>query len=487
MSNSKPTSTNPTTLIKLPDELILHNLLPHLPTQALLRLGATCKHFTALLAQHDASLWRPLVAHIIPSSRNESLRVESPPADLKWKDVYREWDMWTRGFKKALYQKWKFRLEERPAIDDTPKCPDLGITPSTSNTAIGRRYITALPPTDASTDLSVHLSPPSTLVLSTPSLTAIDLSNSSPFGTDNDDNHAFRNVKVKWIDPSFDQPEQMVTVNEWDYPYAGGWTSLWKRQPQQDQFKLHTRFRCLPTAHMGVVYGPYLACCTAWWTLAEPTSHTSDPGSDHSILRLWDITQGTPDMVWEQALEQGTRAGMVVLSKSYCACVVEGPEGYTVQLHDVQTGHLLACIYDMSAADANDKQPQPFDVQTGIQSLHIFASTILIQTAGTLHIYGILTLRTTLSVHLLTSVNLGDTSPLTTIHFSSSVALILRDQLHPQKICLIQPAEQRRTWYLRPFTQVQPKGVWVAYEDAEGPGVLYKTISDSFIDNVNSR
>ncbi|KAJ3160849.1 hypothetical protein HDU86_008209 [Geranomyces michiganensis] len=433
----------------LPSELLL-KLALYLPFPDLSRLCRTRKRLQALLALHSQSIFRPrLLALGIPDSDT----VISNPATLL-KDI----SIWL-GMQDAARRRTQ-GLKRADEIDLERKDP--------------RVYFAAISGTvEGGSELSVRLLGSAHLCAgTTPFFSVYRIDGPGRPDSVLDREH------VKWIDndsamiASAAEPSY-ISLNEWAGPvYEGGHAAIFNAMDLARLRDAKPMFagRIAKTSHSAFTSGEYLACCTAWWILPDPSDSNmgvddedETPPSKGEICLYKINSSGEPlTKLWTHVLPARTRPRSLCISATHVHSSIDAsPTNYILSLPITPFGGSAVPMTTLT-----DSSPL---------CLHALDSVIISQTPGDLTIY--VHLGST-RLHPIMVIPVGDVQrvALATHPRSRDPVLLVRDICHPDRLCVIRPALRTSKWFVAPRVSGDA-GVWCLYlKEGKDVGVTWKPI-----------
>ncbi|KAJ3183896.1 hypothetical protein HDU87_006014 [Geranomyces variabilis] len=452
-----PPSPPPSLVDALPSELLL-NLSHYLLLPDLHRLARAARPLHALLSLHSQSIFRPrLLALGIPVF---TAAISDPAAMLK--DVI----IWT-GLREAAIT----RLQGLKHADEIQGEQD---------GAPLRAYFAAVASTvEGGSEATVRLLDDKHFIAgTTPSACIYSVDGPST---------PFKNLDrgyVKWIDeddsmiasaaePSF------LSLNEWVGPgYDGGHASIFDAADitrSQDSQPIYAG-RIAKTSHSAFTRGQFLACCTAWWLLPEPELSNGNGADDQDSFNTAHPSKGEislykinslgepPTKLWSHSLPAGTRPRTLCISATHVHAAIDAsPKCFILSL-------------PIAPSDYSAGAPLTTLIDTSPLCLHAWNSVIVAQTPGEFVIY----VNLGSFLHPIAAVAVGDVQrvALATHPHARDPVLLFRDICHPDRLCVIRPAQRTKKWFVAPKHRSGESGVWCLFaKDEKDVGVVWKPIT----------
>ncbi|KAI8589441.1 hypothetical protein BDZ88DRAFT_418198 [Geranomyces variabilis] len=452
---SSSPSPPPSLVDALPSELLL-KLSHYLLLPDLYRLTRTARALHALLAFHSQSIFRPrLVALGIPVS---TAAVLNPAALLK--DVI----IWA-GIREAAGHNWQ-GLKRVDEIQDEHDPP--------------RAYFAAVASiVEGGLEVTVRMADDKHVIAgTTPSASVYRIDGpSTPVKT-------LDREYVKWIDEddsmiALAAEPSYLALNEWIGPgYDGGHASIFNAAEisgSRDSQPMYAG-RIAKTSYSAFTSGQLLSCCTAWWLLPEPdlsngngdpeeeNENTAHPSKGEISLYQINPSGGRPTRLWTHSLPAGTRPRTLCISATHVHTAIDAsPTCYILSIPIAPSG-------DSSAA------PLITELDSSPVCLHAWNSVIIAQTPGEFVTY----VNLGSLLHPIAAVAIGDVQrvALAAHPHARDPVLLFRDICHPDRLCLIRPAQHTRKWFVAPDNRSAESGVWCLFaKDAKDVGVIWKPIT----------
>ncbi|KAJ3153923.1 hypothetical protein HDU89_008788 [Geranomyces variabilis] len=271
---------------------------------------------------------------------------------------------------------------------------------------------------------------------------------------------------VKWIDEddSMIAPAaepSYLALNEWIGPgYDGGHASIFNAADipgSRDSQPMYAG-RISKTSYSAFTSGQLLACCTAWWLLPEPemsngngdpveeNENTAHPSKGEISLYQINPSGGPPTRLWTHSLPAGTRPRTLCISATHVHTAIDAsPTCYILSIPIALSG-------DSSAA------PLITELDSSPVCLHAWNSVVIAQTPGEFVTY----VNLGSLLHPIAAVAIGDVQrvALAAHPHSRDPVLLFRDICHPDRLCLIRPAQHTRKWFVAPDNCSAESGVW---------------------------